>query len=134
MIVKTIRVATVTSKGGREGTVESSTDRFQISFEAEEESAVTPEHLFAGAYAACYSSALAAAAERAQHDIAGLSVQADVALNEDEDGAYRLAVQLRATLPGVVRSEAKHLMHLAHLSCPYSRALRGQAEVILALD
>lgn len=55
-------------------------------------------------------------------------------LEEDERGGYRLNVDLRASMPGINESEAKHLMNLAHQSCPYSKATRGNINVNLSFD
>lgn len=118
--------------GGRHGVVEIPDGAFRVSFDGED--GLVPEHLFAGAYAACFHSALASAAERSHLEIPGLSVIANVALEEDDRGDWSLAVELRAAMPGVARSVAEHLMHLAHGSCPYSKALRGKATVTLTLD
>ena len=55
-------------------------------------------------------------------------------LEEDAQGDYQLQVDLRAALPGVRESEAEHLMHLAHETCPYSKATRGNITVNLSFD
>lgn len=107
---------------------------FRVSFSPQNGAHVTPEHLFASAYAACFSSAVAGAAERAHRKIPGLGVTANVALREENHGDLTLAIELRAAMPGVARSDAEHLLHLAHQTCPYSKALRGNAQVTLTLD
>src|SRR4051812_21765237 len=64
--MKTIHVAEVTAQGGRDGEVEAAGRAFAVSLSTEEgPDSVTPEHLFAGAYASCYLSALKNAAETA---------------------------------------------------------------------
>jgi Ohr subfamily peroxiredoxin len=122
------------SDGGRTGSVEAADGNFRVSFGEQNGGRITPEHLFAGAYAACFHSALAGAAERAHQKIPGLSVIANVALEENGHGECNLTIELRSAMPGVERSDAEHLLHLAHQTCPYSRALRGKATVTLTLD
>jgi len=123
------------SENGRQGKIEASEPSFSIDFtELRDGIALTPEHLFAGAYAACYHSALLAAAERAHQTIIGSTVIGTAQLNEDEHGGYELAFELRASLPGVSASEGEHLMHEAHRTCPYSKAVRQNIPVKLTLD
>ena len=122
------------SDGGRHGVVETATEGLRVSFRKEDNTGATPEHLFAGAYAACFYSAVESAAERAHKTIPGLSIVANVALEEDAPGGWSLAVELRAAMPGISRSDGEHLLNLAHQSCPYSKALRGKARVSLVFD
>ncbi len=107
--------------------------RVQLSTEGHADS-ITPEHLFAGAYAACFLGALNNAAETAHLELAGVSVTCRAHLEEDDRGGYQLNVDLRAAVPGVGPSEAQHLLNLAHASCPYSKATRGNIKVNLGFD
>jgi organic hydroperoxide reductase OsmC/OhrA len=61
-------------------------------------------------------------------------VRALVSLIEEDQGAYRLAVELHAQLPGVERAQAQRIMDQAHQTCPYSKALRGDVSVKLMVD
>ncbi len=122
------------SDGGRHGMVEAPTGPLRVSFRKQDDTGATPEHLFAGAYAACFYSAVESAAERAHKKIPGLSIVANAALEEDDQGGLSLAVELRAAMPGISRPDGEHLLNLAHQSCPYSKALRGKARVSLVFD
>lgn len=93
-----------------------------------------PETLFAGAYAACYHGALLNAAKKLGVNGEGSKVRALVSLNEDDQGGYSLAVELHASLPGTDPAKAKEVMEAAHKTCPYSKALRGEAPVTLVVD
>lgn len=122
------------SDGGRQGVVDSPDGKLRVSFRKEDKTGITPEHLFAGAYAACFYGALESAAERAHKKIPGLSIIAQVALEEDDQGGWNLAVEIRAAMPGISRPDGEHLLNLAHQTCPYSKALRGKARVTLVFD
>jgi organic hydroperoxide reductase OsmC/OhrA len=61
-------------------------------------------------------------------------VRALVRLIEDDLGGYGLAVELHAKLPGIDRAQAQRIMDEAHKTCPYSKALRGDASVKLLVD
>jgi lipoyl-dependent peroxiredoxin len=93
-----------------------------------------PETLFAGAYAACYHGALLNAAKKLGVNGDGSKVRALVSLNEDDQGGYSLSVELHASLPGTDSAKAKEVMEAAHKTCPYSKALRGEAPVTLVVD
>jgi osmotically inducible protein OsmC len=133
--MKTLQTAEVVSDLGRDGKIETPGRTFAIDFApADETHGITPEHLFAGAYAACFHSALKSAAERANLDISGSTVVARVELGDEGNNQSALAVTLRASLPGASDHEARRLLHDAHQSCPYSRAVRNNITVNLELD
>src|SRR5437868_14733246 len=113
--MKTIHIAEMIAEGGRDGRVEAPDGSFAVDLSSDESSgSVTPEHLFAGAYAACFLGALKNHAEKAHIKIDGLTVVGRAHLDEDHKGDWRLNVDLRATMPGVRTSDAEHLMNLAH--------------------
>lgn len=93
-----------------------------------------PEQLFASAYSACYHGALLNAAKKAGVTLKDSKVRAVVSLNEDDAGGFHLAVDLHGHLPGVDGAKAKQIMEAAHQTCPYSKALRGDAPVKLIVD
>jgi osmotically inducible protein OsmC len=133
--MKTIHVAEMIAEGGRDGTVEAPSGQLRVPLSTDErEDSVTPEHLFGGAYAACFLGSLKNAAEKAHIKVEGVTVVARTHLEEDERGEYRLNVDLRAALPGVDESDAEHILHLAHQTCPYSKATRGNINVTLSFD
>jgi organic hydroperoxide reductase OsmC/OhrA len=43
-------------------------------------------------------------------------------------------VELHAQLPGIDRAQVQRIMDEAHKTCPYSKALRGDAAVKLVVD
>jgi len=133
--MKTVHIAEMIAQGGRDGSVEAPEGQFRVELSSGEKPGdVTPEHLFAGAYAACFLGALKSHAETSHLPTDGITLVARAHLDEDGRGEYTLNVDLRASLPGVNKSDAKHLMNLAHQSCPYSKATRGNITVNLSFD
>ncbi|HET7537988.1 MAG TPA: Ohr family peroxiredoxin [Candidatus Didemnitutus sp.] len=133
--MKTIHAAEVVAEGGRDGKVETPSGSFSAELStAETENAVTPEHLFIGAYSACFLGALKNAAETAHHDTDGFGVTGICLLEEEDNGGYRLRVTLRASMPGVDEKDAQRLLQRAHETCPYSKATRGNITVDLETD
>jgi lipoyl-dependent peroxiredoxin len=126
-------IAEVVSNRGREGIVESSDNSLRLDLASEQ--APTPEHLFAGAYAACFHSALKKAAQTAHLEIPGSSVIARVGLADDASGdTSHLTVELRCAIPGVDESTGRKLLNQAHSTCPYSRAVHGNIDVKILTD
>ncbi len=135
-IKKPERTVEVISERGRDGIVEASDGSLRIDFTktAEKGAAPTAEHLFAAAFAACFHSALRHAAQVAHADITGSTVVARVSIGENERGHGELAVELHAAIPRVSRDQAAKLLHQAHSTCPYSRAVHGNVDVRLSTD
>lgn len=57
-----------------------------------------------------------------------------VSLVEDYQGGYGLSIEIHALLPHMDHDQARQIMEQAHLTCPYSKALRGLAPVVLVVD
>ncbi len=133
--MKTIHIAEMIAQGGRDGHIEAAEGGFSVDLSSDEQpGSVTPEHLFAGAYAACFLGALKNHAEKAHIKTEGATVVGRAHLEEDNRGGYQLHIDLRAALPGISDSDAEHLLNLAHQTCPYSKATRGNITVNLAFD
>ncbi len=137
--MKILFTAEAISKGGRSGTVKSPDGLLNFTLgnpleKGAEKRGPNPEMLFAGAYSACYHGALVNAAKKLGTPVADSTVRALVSLLQDEQDGYRLAVELHAHLPGIDGDQAHRIMEEAHKTCPYSKALRGDAAVKLMVD
>ena len=137
--MKTLFTAEATSHGGRSGSIQSPDPSLNLLLgnpleKGIEQRGPTPELLFAGAYAACYNGALHNAAKKLGTPVENSTARALVSLIEDDQGGYRLAVELRAQLPGINRDRSLRIMEEAHKTCPYSKALRGDTTVKLVVD
>ena len=137
--MKTLFTEESISRGGRSGTIKTPDGMPIVTLgnpleKGLEKRGPSPELLFAGAYSACYHGALSNAAKKLGTPIKDSTVRALVSLIEDDQGGYGLAVELRARLPGTDRTQAQRIMDEAHKTCPYSKALRGDAPVKLVLD
>lgn len=137
--MKTLFTSQAVCNGGRSGTLKSRDGLLNVTLgnplaAGLETRGPNPEHLFAGAYSACFHGALNNAATKYGVSVDGSRVEALVSLIEDDEGGYRLAVELRGHLPGVDRAEVQRIMDEAHRTCPYSKALRGDTCVKLVVD
>ena|ERR1700754_2956096 len=89
------------------------------------------EQLFAGAWSACYISAIALAAQ--QKNVAlPADVAVDIAVDLGQTGeAYFIQARFDVSLPGLPQDVAEDLAHIAHTICPYSKATHGNIDVNL---
>jgi Ohr subfamily peroxiredoxin len=130
--------AVATARGGREGEVVSDDGVLDLSLAVPSELGgpggdhTNPEQLFAAGYAACFHSALRTVARQRGLDVEPSEVTARVSLGRDDEG-FGLAVTLLGALPTLDPADGEELMQAAHRTCPYSRATRGNVEVVLEL-
>ena len=137
--MKTLFTSEAISKGGRSGTLESPDGLLEVALGNPLEKGIetrgpNPELLFAGAYSACYHGALVNAAKKLGTPVNDSTVRALVSLVEDDNESYGLAVELHALLPDVDPNQAQLIMEEANRTCPYSKALRGEASFRLVVD
>jgi hypothetical protein len=85
-------------------------------------------------YSACYYGALGNAAKKLGIAVENSTMRALVSLIEEDQGGFRLAVELHAQLPGTDPAQAQRITEAAHQTCPYSKALRGDTAVTLVAD
>ena len=134
--MQVLYTATATAHGGRQGHVRSSDGVLDVPLLYPKElggpggAATNPEQLFAAGYAACFENALMRVARERMAPLQGSSVTAHVGIGREEDGYFRLKVDLEVSAPGRERAEIEEFARIAHEEvCPYSRATRGNIEV-----
>jgi osmotically inducible protein OsmC len=132
---KVLFTAKVHTTGGREGTSRSSDGRLDIKLSPPGSVAggTNPEQLFAGGWSACFEGAMGLAARKMKITLpADTSIDAEVDLCLTE-GAYFLQARLNVRVPGIERDVAQALVNAAHQTCPYSKATRGNVDVVINL-
>ena len=96
-------------------------------------SGTNPEQLFAAGWSACFIGAMGLAAGKRKVALpADLAIDAEVDLGT-ADGGYFLRARLNVSLPGLEREVAQALVDAAHQICPYSKATRGNIDVVINL-
>ena len=122
--------------GGRDGAGRSSDGALDVKLDhfASGKTGVNPEQLFGVGYSACFLSAIGIAAQSLKIRLSPeAAVDADVSLGKTSAGDYQLAVKLNVSIPGVDDETKRKLLEMAHQTCPYSRATRGDINVELAI-
>jgi lipoyl-dependent peroxiredoxin len=117
--------------GGREGVSQSSDDQLNIKLSSPGSArpGTNPEQLFAAGWSACFIGAMGIAAGKLNIKLpAETAVDAEVDLC-NADGEYSLQARLNVSLPGIEAETAKKITEMAHQTCPYSKATRGNIEV-----
>jgi osmotically inducible protein OsmC len=135
-LTKVNYTTSASAKGGRAGHVRSADGLVEFDLAqpgTTREPAVNPETLFAAGYSACFQGALASRAKAQGIDTSDSTVTANVSFGPSEDGGFGLAVELEVSIPGVDAAKAQELVELAHQTCPYSKATRGNIEVTLTV-
>jgi Ohr subfamily peroxiredoxin len=132
---KVLYTARTHTTGGRDGASRSSDGRLDVKLSSPGTAGgcTNPEQLFAAGWSACFLSALALVAGQKK-----VALPPDRAIDAEVDlgmtgGDYLLRARLNVSLPGLSREVAQTLVDAAHQVCPYSRATRGNIEVVINL-
>lgn len=121
--------------GGRNGESRSDDGRLDIKLSApgSSGSGTNPEQLLAAGWSACFIGAMGKAAIALKVTLpTDVSVDTEVDLGKTEN-AFFLQARLNVSLPGVDPVVARSLVDAAHQTCPYSKATRGNIDVVINL-
>ncbi|MDE9365300.1 Ohr family peroxiredoxin [Luteipulveratus sp. YIM 133132] len=131
-VTETLYTTAATAKGGREGHVTSEDGVVDLDMGkpgSKSNPKANPETLFAAGYAACFGGAINHLAAEEGIDTTESTVTANVTFGKTASGVG-LAVDIKATLPGVDPAKAEELVRRAHEEvCPYSKATRDNIRV-----
>ncbi|WP_163711476.1 organic hydroperoxide resistance protein [Mangrovibacterium lignilyticum] len=125
---------TVKADGGRNGRVKREDGILNFTIKIPKEMGgpggqhTNPEQLFAAGYAACFDSALQLMILKEGLKQKESSVEATVGLNRN-GLEFDLSVKLRVAIKNVDLETARRLAGLAHATCPYSKATKGNIPV-----
>lgn len=132
-IEKVLYTAKAHTTGGRDGGASRTSDgRLDVKLSVPGHGDGTnPEELFAVGWSACFLSAIKLVAGRMK-----VRLPADLAIDPEVDlgmtnGGYLLQARLNVHLPGIEPEIAQKLVDGAHLECPYSKATRGNINVVI---
>ncbi|MGB9989011.1 Ohr family peroxiredoxin [Pseudoduganella rhizocola] len=91
----------------------------------------TAEQLFAGAWSACYSAAVGIVAKQMKVALpadTAVEIEVDLGLGGNE---YFIQARLNLIVPGIAHELATAIAHGADAMCPYSKATKGNIDVVL---
>ena len=135
-VEKVLYTAKTHTTGGRVNGASRSSDghlEITLSTPGTAGSGTNPEQLFAAGWSACFEGAMGIAARKMR-----ITLPADLAIDAEVDlcttaGAFFLQARLNVSVPGVEREVAQNLVNAAHQTCPYSKAIRGNVDVVINL-
>ena len=129
---KVLYTAKTHTTGGREGGTSRTSDGrldVKLTHPGTPGTGTNPEQLFAVGWSACFLSAIKLVAAKMKVRLPDdFAVDAEVDLGTG-DGGYLLQARLNVNLPGIEPEVAQKLVDNAHLTCPYSKATRGNINV-----
>jgi osmotically inducible protein OsmC len=138
--MKQLSTISATTTGGRDGQGQTSDGKVKADFALPKElggrgkDGITPEHLFAQGYSACFGSALQyVAGQKKIHLSPDFSVTVKVDLMLTDEGGFALQCELTASLPGIDKAAAEEMVKIADTVCPYSKAIHGNVPVKLGV-
>jgi len=134
-IEKVLYTGKTYTTGGRDGAARSDDGALDVRLSppGSGKGGTNPEQLFAAGWSACFIGALGLAAARRKLRLpAETAVDAEVDLGMAGEG-YFLQARLNISLPGLERDLAEALVGEAHQTCPYSKASRGNIDVVLTV-
>lgn len=133
---KVLYTAKTHTTGGRDGGSSRSSDgrlNIKLSVPGTPGTGTNPEQLFAAGWSACFEGAMGLVARQMKIAMpAGTAIDAEVDLKLADSG-YSLGVRFNVSLPGLERDVAQVLVDGAHRNCPYSKATRGNIELVINL-
>jgi lipoyl-dependent peroxiredoxin len=133
---KALYTAKTRTTGGRDKGVARSSDGqldIRLSPPGNEGPGTNPEQLFAAGWSACFEGAVRRAAGMKRIMLPNsLAIDAEVDLCLDDTG-YFIQARLNVSIPGLERELAQPLVDTAHQICAYSRAIRGNVNVVINL-
>jgi osmotically inducible protein OsmC len=135
-VIDTISASTI---GGRDGKGQTSDGKLDVKFSLAKGfggkgEGITPEHLFAQGYSACFGGAMQyVAGQKKVHLPADFSITVTCRIGQIEDGHFQLEADLTIKADGVDKAVLQELMEVADTVCPYSRAIKGNVPVKLGV-
>jgi len=130
-ISKVLYSGKVVVTGGRDGKAKSNDGKLDIELTSPgaKGNGTNPEQLLAAGWSACFIGAMHLGASQLKIALpANLSVNTSVDLaTTDED--FFLQAHLEIHLPDMSTDEARKVVETAHVTCPYSKATRGNMNV-----
>ena len=130
---KVLYTATTHTTGGRDGASRSDDGRLDVklSTPGSAGTGTNPEQLFAAGWSACFLSAMKIVASKMKIMLpseAAIDAEVDLCLT---DRGHVLNARLNVRLPGLEREVAQSIAEAAHQVCPYSKATRGNIDVVI---
>lgn len=122
--------------GGRDGGASRTDDGrldIKLTFPGTPGNGTNPEQLLAAGWSSCFLTNIKIAGGKMKVRVPPeAAIDAEVDLCATADG-FVLQARLNVSLPGLDHEVARSLVDTAHRNCPYSKATRGNIDVLISL-
>jgi lipoyl-dependent peroxiredoxin len=128
-VVYTARTRTI---GGRERGVSRSNDGqldVRLAKPGSTRIGTNPEQLFAAGWSASFETAIALAARKTKVMLDGVTIEAEVDLQNGDGTDYLISARFNISVPGIDRTVVEDLVRRAEQLCPFSKATKGNIAV-----
>lgn len=140
--MKSLYTAEVTVKDGRTGNAKSQDGYLNHDLSKPESmggdgsEGTNPEQMFAAAYGACFLEALKGVAKKENVELHNPRMVVKVSFNEEEEESksYQLSAALNVIDESVDTEQLDQIVRKTHQVCPYSKATRGNMDVVLTAN
>ncbi|AYZ35943.1 organic hydroperoxide resistance protein [Chryseobacterium indologenes] len=122
--------------GGRNGAAQSNDGKLDISLTppGAKGNGTNPEQLLAAGWSACFIGAMQFNAAKLGISLPqNVSADTSIDLATNEDGFF-LQAKLKINLPGLATDDARKIVEMAHQTCPYSKATRGNINMQISVS
>jgi osmotically inducible protein OsmC len=123
------------TEGGRNGVSRSSDGRLDVKLSTPSAAGTgtNPEQLFAAAWSASFEESMEFAARKMRITLpAEWAIDAEVNLCQANSSSF-LQARLDISLPGIDEEVVQALADAAHQTCPYSKAIRNNVNVVIEI-
>lgn len=138
--MKPLYTAEVIATGGRDGNIKSQDGDLNLQLSIPEgmggdgAAGTNPEQLFAAAYGPCFLETMKTVAIKEKIELKDPKIVVKVSFNDEGDKQYTLSAALNVVDESVQEEILSDLVRKTHQVCPYSKAVKGNIEVLLTAN
>jgi Ohr subfamily peroxiredoxin len=136
IFMKTFLERSATTYGGRDGLIKDMASQTElklvkpVEMGGKEGLGTNPEELFAAGYSSCFASSIEYLLMSNQVAYDAISVKATTQLLADPERGFSFKLIVDAKITGVDQETEKSYIEKAYGFCPYSKAIKGNVEVV----
>ncbi|TNF06763.1 MAG: Ohr family peroxiredoxin [Bacillota bacterium] len=90
-----------------------------------------PEELFSIGYSSCFASSIEYLLQVSKTPYEDIKVTVTTALVTDGDQGFKFDIQVEASIKGLSKTDEKNFIQQAFQFCPYSKAIKGNVNVVI---
>jgi Ohr subfamily peroxiredoxin len=126
-----------TTRGGRNGHIGQTLSGLTLELAkpvemgGKENQKTNPEELFSIGYSSCFASSIEYLLQVSKTAYDDIQVTVTTSLVPDGDAGFKFDVEVEASIKGLSKTEEKSFIQQAYQFCPYSKAIKGNVNVVI---